>query len=482
MSTSILIDPAETLRILQGFNPWWSGQAAEVPSFRRLAFSVCSKYLQDPELRRAVLLNGPRRVGKTTILNQIANDLVSEGTDPKAVLYASLDHPLLKLLSISEILRLYHENIYAVGGNVVLLLDEIQYSDDWILYLKQLVDHGPQYRILATGSAAVLHRRAVAESGTGRWIRVPVPTLSFHEFVQIQGQELPDLPKDLQPKDLFSSKQADLLNIAQRLSTLGPLFLKYLLVGGFPETARSKHDVAWCQRLLREDVVDRVLKRDMVVLFGIRNVVDLEKLFLYICLHTGGILSVKTVADALEVNQATLANHLQALEEANLIYRLPPTRLGGKGFLKARYKVYLIDAALRNAVLLRGEEVLTDPTEIGMIVETAVLRHLYAYHYRETPQISYWRDAKTGREVDLIVRGPDYLLPVEVKYRSDPSEKPGLIEFCRQENVKRAYSVTRRENDFGIELPTGLQTQILKIPAHIFTYLLGQAERLQWLG
>ena len=138
----------------------------------------------------------------------------------------------------------------------------------------------------------------------------------------------------------------------------------------------------------------------------------------------------KTVADALGVSPLTVANHLDLLEQANLVYKLPPLDVGGKKVLKARNKYYLADAALRNAVLLRGEEVLTSPDEMGTIVETTVLRHLYAYYYRDTPTIAYWRDIKTDKEVDIIVKSPQYVLPVEVKYReqAEVEASSGLVD------------------------------------------------------
>jgi uncharacterized protein len=477
-------DTAEVLAVLQGFNPWWTGRPFAVPTFRRIAFQVCRHYLDDRDLRRAVLLSGPRRVGKTTILNQIAASLVEEKLDPKSVLYLSLDHPLLKLVSLARIIRLYHENIYPAGKPVVLLLDEIQYSSDWELEIKQLIDHRPEYRILATGSATIVHRQRIAESGVGRWIRVPIPTLSFYEFLQIREEKPPAIPERLRPIDeLFGKRDADLAELAGKFRGVQPLFLRYLLVGGFPETAKQT-DIFLCQRLLREDVVERVLKRDMTALFGIRKVNDLEKLFIYICLHSGGILAVKTCADALEISPATVANHLDALVAANLIYRLRPASITGRKILKARDKVYLVDAALGNAVLLRGEEILGNPQEMGTIVETTVLRHLYAYYYLDTPEIVYWRDAKTEQEVDIIVRSPSYTLPVEIKYRENAeiTEKSGLVVYCREEKIPKAYWVTLKERDFSVVQPHGLETKILRIPAHIFTYLLGQAERALWLG
>lgn len=474
-------DRSEIVGILHGFNPWWTGRPFPVPEFRRLAYGACRSYMDNPALHRAILLSGPRRVGKTTLLQQIVAGLIQEGHDPRAIVYLSLDHPLLKLFSLRDILKLFHAGIHPEGRPTVLLLDEIQYSREWETEVKLLVDHQPAYRIVATGSASVVHKEKLAESGVGRWITVAVPTLSFYEFVHIGGEPAPELAANTRPKDLFGLTPGEQAGIAAQLRPLLPLFNRYLLVGGFPETARQS-DISLCQRLLREDVVERVLKRDMTALFGVRNVNDLEKIFIYLCIHTGGILAHATVANALGISVATVGNHLALLEQANLIYCLPPVRTGGKKTLKARNKYYLVDAALRNAVLLRGEEVLTNSDDLGLIVETTVLRHLYAYHYRDTPQIAYWRDAVSGREVDIIVRSPLYHLAVEVKYKEKAAleQNGGLAVYCQSEQINQAYLVTKQDADFGAAKLEGAATQVLKVPAHILCYLLGQAERLLW--
>lgn len=474
-------DRTEVLKILQGFNPWWTGRAFTVKPFKRVAYDVCKALLADTQLKRAVLLCGPRRVGKTVILTQLADTMLKD-RPAKSVFYLSLDHPILKLLTLDEILSIYHENIYPENKPSVLLLDEIHYSKEWELYVKQLVDHRPQYRILATGSATVSHLRKSAESGTGRWTKVPIPSLSFFEFAKITEAKACEKIWDEPIIKLFSMKPGELSLLADQFSLLMPMFRRYLVVGGFPETASLSNDTAFCQRLLREDVVERVLKRDMTALFGVRNINELEKLFIFLCLHSGGIFSVNGCASALETSPVTVSNHLELLADAYLIYRLPPMQLSGKKILKARNKIYLADAALRNAVLLRGDEILDNPLEMGAVVETTVLRHLYAYYYQETPKISYWRDAKTEKEVDIIVQSPKTVLPVEVKYRNDPSisQDDGLLTLCQKEKVPRAYVITQRPQDFNVTELEGSKTKVLRIPAHIFCYLIGQGEHRQW--
>ena len=119
---------------------------------------------------------------------------------------------------------------------------------------------------------------------------------------------------------------------------------------------------------------------------------------------------------------------------------------------------------------------------MGTIVETTVLRHLFAYYYRDTPKIVYWRDAVTQREVDIIVQSPAYVLPFEIKYRENPGldKKSGLGTYCLSENPKQAYLVTKRDADFASTRLKGIDTTFLKIPAYILCYLLGQSERLLW--
>jgi predicted AAA+ superfamily ATPase len=475
-----VISAAEVLRVIQRLNPWWSGSVEPVP-YRRLAFYECRSLLQHKEMRRAVLLSGARRVGKTTILRQLAADAVAGGRNPESVLYLSLESPALTGLALDRLLRYYHESVCPEGQPALLLLDEVQYCEQWDLHLKQLVDHHPEYRIAATGSAGLEHRRKLAESGVGRWLTVPVPTLSFGEYLGIRGEGPGAVPEGLTPESLFAERPQRLPLVAAPFRRLLPAFRRYLLLGGFPETALAD-DLAVAQRVLREDVIDKVLKRDVPALFGVRNVADLEKLFVYLCTHTGGIFSATDCANALGSSRPTVLSYLEALREANLVHLLAPFRRTGKKALRAPPKVYLVDAALRNAVLLRGDEVLTDPTDMGQIVETVVLRHLLSRYHPDTPEVTYWRDRRRNREVDFVVRTPKYTIPVEVKYRAvaPAVEGSGLAEFCLSEGVEHAYWVAQRDEDFGLVRPAGTHARVLRIPAHILCCVLGEAERLKW--
>jgi hypothetical protein len=109
-------------------------------------------------------------------------------------------------------------------------------------------------------SISVIHHKGLAESGVGRWITVPIPTLSFFEFTHIRDEKPPDISDTLRPNDLFTLSGREFTDLAIKFRPLLPEFQQYLLVGGFPETA-IQANISLCQRLLREDVVERAGKR-----------------------------------------------------------------------------------------------------------------------------------------------------------------------------------------------------------------------------
>lgn len=473
------IDEAQVLQVLRGLNPWWA--SGVVPDFlalpvRRLAFDEVASLMENREVHRAVIITGARRVGKTTILYQAAQELMRKGFPPSRILYASFDHPILKVTSLQDVVDIFINNVSATRDDNVLLLDEVHYSGDWSLWLKRLVDERPSTRIIATGSASLDIGAGSVESGVGRWVEVRVPTLSFYEYALLQGLETPDLAENLRPTNLSGLSASERNEIAAKLAHLEPHFHRYLLAGGFPETARME-DLSLAQRLLRDDVVDRVLKRDMTALYNIRNVLDLERLFIYLCLNSGGILVQENLAREFGVSRPTIASDLKYLELSHLVFRLD--RLG-KG-TRPRPKVYLADSGVRNAVLLRGQEVLTDPEEMGLIVETAVIKHLGAFYYPQKPEIGYWRGEK-DREVDVVVRRPgSWEILVEVKYRNNPEldRESGLAQYARTAAAPIGLIVTKAARDFGpidSDLEGGFRP--FMVPAYIFLYLLGHAEKV----
>ncbi len=473
-----IVTPERILKILRAYNPWWvTGHVPQdfLKSYRRLAYDEAMERLDQTEIRRTVVLTGTRRVGKTTIEYQMIETLLNRGIAPGRIVFISLDHPMLKLSSLNEILDCYHENVWPTQ-DVYYFFDEVQYASDWDQWLKTIYDLQPQTRCVATGSASPALVKGSTESGAGRWSVIQVPTLSFYEYCCLTGVDVQGLDCAVRPASFLNMTQPERTGVMLKLSPLQNYFSRYLRVGGFPELALAGSDLL-AQQTMREDVVDKVLKRDLPSLYNIRSATELERIFLYLCNVSSGIVSFAAMARELDgVSRATVENYVRYLESANLIYLSWPVDLGGRKPLKAQPKVYIADAAIRNAVLM-DDDVLTDPEELGKVVETAVYKHIASFYARKATRIGYCRGGNRDQEVDIAVdaAGGRYVL-IEVKYREQAPipESDAIVELSREAAL--SIIVTKRADDYGVHNARGGE-RLIRIPAFAFLYLLGHAEK-----
>ena len=488
------VSKEELMGVLAQFNPWWRGEAlADLPRWRRAAFRELHAWMTQPPAPRAVLLSGARQIGKTTLMLQSVEMLLRAGVPAANILYATFDHPLLKLAGIDAVIDAWRarEPRAEAEGPEYLFLDEAQFirqsGQALGTWVKHQVDFRKDRRIAFTGSAMPLVE-AGQESGVGRWHTIRLTTLSFYEYLQIKQVSLPALPSLRSLRELFDWNPSDFYRTANAAIAHVGHFHEYLVRGGFPQTAQVD-SITQAQRLLREDIIDKVLKRDMTALFGVRRVLDLEHTFLYLCLHDGGLLDMVDLCANLEVKRPTAQSFIELLEATHLVYRLPPFGYG-KDVLRARYKVYLADAAIAPAVMLKGKAILEDAAALGVATETAVFKHLFARYYAQNVRFSYWR-GKRDHEVDLVAETGGEIIPFEVKYRAQHTgarELKGLIEFCQAKHIARGYVVTKSLDDFGPmqglhaiapkTSPSAPATaaQIMRIPAPLLCYWMGATE------
>ena len=471
------------LKVLSAFNPWWKTGLVNprlAKTYKRFAFYEAMQRINQTTLRRTLILTGTRRVGKTTIQYQMIESLLAKGIEPQRIVFISMDHPMLKLSDINMILECYHENIYA-EQDVYYFFDEIQYAQDWDKWLKTIYDMQPDTQVVATGSASPSLIKGNQESGAGRWSVIQVPTMSFYEYCELLELDRPTLPKDLKVTQLLHMTQPDRTKIMLQLSKVQNHFNRYLQVGGFPELALADNDMM-AQQIMREDVVDKVLKRDLPSLYNIRNATELERIFLYLCNVSSEVVSIDAIAKELSgVSRPTVENYIRYLESANLIYQSWPIDMGGKKVLKARPKIYISDAAIRNAVLM-DDSVLADPVQMGKIVETAVYKHVAAFYYQQTTSVGYFRGGRKEKEIDIVVNYPKAKkILIEVKYREEApiADDDAIAMLC--EEAAASIIVTKSISDFGVH-NTKSGKDMIRIPAFAFLYLLGHAEKYGYKG
>ena len=471
------------LKVLSAYNPWWKTGVVNpkmTKTYKRFAFYEAMKRIDQTDIRRTVVLTGTRRVGKTTIQYQMIEALLARGVPPQKIVFISMDHPMLKLSDFNDVLECYHENVYA-EQDVFYFFDEIQYAQDWDKWLKTIYDLQPDTQIVATGSASPALVKGNRESGAGRWSVIQVPTMSFYEYCELLNLDRPKLPKNLKVTPLLHMSQQERTRIMMQLSKVQNHFTRYLQVGGFPELALADNDIM-AQQIMREDVVDKVLKRDLPSLYNIRNATELERIFLYLCNVSSEIVSIEAIAKELSgVSRPTVENYIQYLESANLIYQSWPINMAGKKVLKASPKIYIADAAIRNAVLM-DESMLTDPVQMGKVVETAVYKHVAAFYYQQATSVGYFRGNRRGKEIDIVVDYPNTNnILIEVKYREGApiSDDDAISELCGEASA--AIVVTKSASDFGVH-NTKSGKDMIRIPAFAFLYLLGHAEKNGYKG
>ena len=466
----------DLIPVLYQFNPWWKGEdIPDLPPWRRAVFPDLFRWIEDPPVHRAILLSGARQVGKTTLLLQAVQTLLRKNVPPSNILYATFDHPIIKLVGIDEVLKAWREREPKKDGFEYLFLDEAQFIRDWGTWVKHQVDFNKQRRLIFTGSAMPLIDME-SESGVGRWYTIRLTTLSFYEYLNLIGVKLPNLPRIFSLITLFSWPKSEFYKHGEVIKSFIPHFYEYLVRGGFPQTARVE-SISQAQRLLREDIIDKVLKWDMTALFGVRRVLELESTFLYLCMHDGGLLDIPDLCKNLSVKRPTAQRYIDLLEATHLIYKLHPFGYG-KDILRSRFKIYLADAAISPAVLLKGKDILNEATALGFLVETSVFKHLYTRYYSSDIRFTYWKDKK-GHEVDLIAETKGEIIPFEIKYRNQHTEAKdlkGLMKFCQEKKVKRAYVVTKSLDDFGI-MKEDSDSAIMKIPAPLLCYWMGESEQ-----
>ncbi len=148
---------SDFIAVLNQFNPWWSGNRfPDLPEWRRAAFKQIVEFIENPPGGRALLVSGARQIGKTTLFIQAIHYLLEKGVPSNNILYVTFDHPLLKLLGLDGLIKVWREIESSRDGYEYLFLDEIQTTKDWQVWVKHQVDFEKNRRVALTGSATPL--------------------------------------------------------------------------------------------------------------------------------------------------------------------------------------------------------------------------------------------------------------------------------------------------------------------------------------
>lgn len=421
---------------LKRLNPWWQRGEVDEDARKlrpRAYLDAVRALLLAPQLRRAVVLLGPRRVGKTILIRHLIADLLARGVPPQRVAYVEMDHPLLHGRSLEVLIGQIEAIAPAGEGERYLFFDEIQSHKDWEKHLKPLVDHRPDLRILVSGSAAAALKRQSTESGAGRFTDFLLPPLTFSEYLDLRGED--DSPP--------IREESPGVYVLHDIARLNAQFVDYVNYGGYPELALTPVVRANPERFVKSDIVDKVLLRDLPQLYGIQDIQELNALFTLLAFNTAEEVSFEQLSKRSGVGKQTILRYVEYLEAAFLLKRVFRIDQDGKRYQRERnFKVFLTNSAMYAGLF--GEKA-ADDASFGHLVETA----LFAQRFHEAARLNYARWGSGDNEVDLV-ESSHALLPVaalEIKWSDKYADKPeslkGLMKFAQINQLPQVWATTR---------------------------------------
>ena len=463
--------------IVKPYSPWIEkGSLAPwrktIPKFHRPLFSSLVDDLDS--INQIISITGPRRVGKSTLLQQLVQYLLTQKkVDRKRIVYYSLDDPARFLVDASAgaergavVLEemMLQLNEMGQSGPAYLFLDEIQTLERWEQYLKKYFDLKYPVRIVISGSASSPIFKKSRESFLGRVEDYHVLPFSFREFMLFRNQKKPALVSEINEigeagaaaRGMWAKAPAHLDTMEVSIPELSEKlwmeaeksFAQYIVEGGFPEvwqlpTAEKKIEY------LFDNQVKKVIYEDLVLATEFRKPEQLKSFYISLLERPGQEVNLTKLSNEIGVGVQQIEKYLPLLEMTDLISHASKFRKNTIQIRRGSQKFYLVDLALRNAVLRIGDELLTDSDMMGLYAENLVFNALRKWD--GILQIDYYRDS-AQREVDFIVHTrPGRYLPVEVKYRNkwDFGDLHGMRYFHERHASLHPLLITKRRSDFG---------------------------------
>jgi len=359
--------------------------------------------LKNLKPNKAVVIYGPRRVGKTTLLHRLAKKI------SQPILWLNGDD-----IDIQESLSLQSlEKLKSIVGKYrVIMIDEAQRIQKIGHTLKLIVDGIPRIKIVATGSSSFELAHQVGEPLVGRkW-----------------------------QYTLYPIAQLELSSLENHLETKGKLESR-LIYGSYPEVILAD---GYQEKIsILESVVDGYLFKDIFTLEGIKKPTKVISLAKALALQIGNQVSLSELSRTLGINLATVERYLDLLEKTFVIKRVSGFSRNLRKEITKTCRYYFWDNGVRN-VLINNFNPLTIRTDIGQLWENYLfIERMKKRDYQKIySNIYFWR-THDRQEIDLIEERGGKLFGIEFKWQA---KKPRVPRDWLKTYPKAKYSVIHREN------------------------------------
>ncbi|MEE9302224.1 MAG: ATP-binding protein, partial [Thiotrichaceae bacterium] len=278
--------------LLYQYNPWWEDTTENKGIEPREKYqSELRKYL---EFKQLIVLTGLRRVGKTTLMKLLIEELIKDGVLPKHILYVSLDDYLLDSKSIIDVINEFRKiHKITMDQKIYLFFDEVTYKKDFHIQLKNIYDSQNTKIVTASSSSSLLRDKKA--SLTGRSISLEIKPLDLDEYLSFKGIKLKKRDSQLHKS----------------------YFLDYCKDGGMPENVLNP------SREYLMNLVDDIIQKDITAFHGIKNHQIVRDYFTLLMERSGKQLSINKIGKILNISPDTSRRYLGYFESTYLIHLLP---------------------------------------------------------------------------------------------------------------------------------------------------------------
>lgn len=330
------------------------------------------------DIQLVKILSGIRRSGKSTILEMLRDDLFKEGVASDHIVYERYTSESLEQGMTDREMYQHIKSLIKDKGRYYLLLDEVQEIEGWEKAVNSLLEDFDT-DIYVTGSNSRLLSSEISTYLSGRYISIPVYTLSFEEYLDFRRDS------GLSERELLS---------------------QYMRKGGFPLIAREDLDEDSAYQVA-EGIYNSVITRDIARRYNISNFDLFDRVVRYIVENVGKTFSANSIVKFLKgegraLSVESIYNYINWLERAFVIYRCRRYDLQGKAVLKTQEKFFLADPSLKYCIL--G----FDPRSIASMMENIVYFELLRKGY------DVYIGKNESHEIDFVAVRRDERIYVQV--------------------------------------------------------------------
>lgn len=382
---------------------------------------------------QVMVITGLRRVGKSTLLTQIAKKYLKEDW-----YFVNFEDERLLNFQVRDFDALHETLISLFGEKKTFLFDEIQNVPEWERFVRRLHDQG--YKFIVTGSNASLLSQELGTRLTGRSVRVELFPFSFHEFLDFRKVKIPDLSV------LTTRQKGNLRKLAD----------EYITFGGIPDALK------YPELGVHKALYDDVLYRGIATRYKLDNVKSLKELAFYLISNTASLVSYNKLKDPLKLGSVnTVINYVDFLENSWLFFVINKYAYSVKEQQIAAKKTYGIDTGLIQSVGFSFSE------NKGKLMENMVFLQLR----RKYHDVYYFKTTE-NYEVDFFLPKVGSFIQVAQHFDLEPTRVRELraLVSAANENSKANKLLIITESE-RVEIETG-GVRIQAVPLYEWLLLI----------